>query len=218
MVARPTADSELERRSEAARKTLRQRNDLPASTSAGDRDEFQRQIEDIVLDLVRTVPDGVADLDSRELLERLVLLRRATLAGREVDALRISMEMDDIIRRIRSRVAHDKLDDAEVALAYVLHALEGTDSKRLAAVLGVTPKTVSNWRKGSDIRGANADRIRLVARCAFELRRTMTSTGLALWFERPAAQLQERSPVQVMDEGLPLAWESLTAFLAGSHG
>jgi hypothetical protein len=214
-VVRP-AESEIEQKSDAAR-TLLRRADSVDRAGTTERDTHQRQIEDIVLDLARLVPDGVADLDVRELLEGLVLLNRATVERREQDALRQSMEMDDIVRRIRARVAHERLDEPSVALAYVLRALEGMDTKRIGSVLGVSAKTVNSWRKGSDIRAANADRLRLVARCAFELRKTMTVTGLGLWFERPVAQLGDRSPVQVMDEDLSTAWESLSDFVSRSH-
>jgi hypothetical protein len=58
----------------------------------------------------------------------------------------------------------------------------------------------------------------LVAQLVWYLRYSMTATGLLLWFENPADQLGERSPLDLIDEDVAAAWAPLVAYARGGRG
>jgi len=70
-------------------------------------------------------------------------------------------------------------------------------------------------------RGPNVsevERVMLVAQLVWYLRYSMTATGLKLWFENPADQLGQRSPLELIDDDVASAWKPLVAYARGGRG
>jgi hypothetical protein len=123
-----------------------------------------------------------------------------------------------VVRRVGRRLEHDALDVPRTAADYVLAALPGAGAGELGRLLGVSTKTVGAWRAGRPVT-RNADRVVLAAQVLTHLRGSMTPRGVLLWFDAPRAQLDGRTPLQLLDEDGPAAArEPLTALARGLRG
>lgn len=118
---------------------------------------WYRGVEDAVLDLSNAMPEGVDDYDARKLLEFMLELRRrlendphAEDSGGEIELT--TMQMADVVKRIRRRLLHQRLDDPRIAVDFILRTLAGVPIAEVAALLGVSTKTVTAWRQGSAVR------------------------------------------------------------------
>lgn len=71
----------------------------------------------------------------------------------------------------------------------------------IAEVLGVSSRTLQRWAAGASVpSGAEASRLRLVARLVNNLRHAMTSNGVLLWLKEPHRDLGGRAPADLLDE------------------
>jgi hypothetical protein len=194
---------------------------LPATTAA--RLTWFTRLEDAILALVRALPDGGDDYDAGRMFEFSVALRRAIEAapdGADPDgAIELAaLSVGDVVRRVGRRLEHDALDAPRAAADYVLAALASAGAGELGRLLGVSTKTVGAWRAGRPVT-RNADRVVLTAQVLTHLRGSMTPRGVLLWFDAPRAQLDGRTPLQLLDEDGPAAArEPLTALARGLRG
>src|SRR3954469_5950897 len=174
-----------------------------------------RAVEDAVLDLANALPAGTEDYEARQLFVFLTELRRAI--ENNGDTALAAMRMADVARRLERRLAHAVLEDPDDAARYVLTQLDALGVTALAKLLGVSTKTVGAWKAGRPVK-QKVERVMLVAQLVWYLRYSMTATGLLLWFENPADQLGERSPLELLDEDVSGAWATLVAYARGGRG
>ena len=80
----------------------------------------------------------------------------------------------------------------------------------VAHLLGVSPRQLQQWLSlhGTSPEGADAARVRIVARAAIALRHTFTGPGVVRWFARPHPRLGH-PPADLLDD--PLQAPTLTA-------
>jgi hypothetical protein len=204
----------------------------PASdTSVDDRSAVEvverrrvwyRDIQDAVLDLSKTFPEGVDDFDVRKLLEFVVGLGHLieddeTAADEKGEIELATMHAADVVRRIQRRLLRQHLDDPGAALGFIFGTLQGVAAGELARLLGTSTKTIGSWKKGGAVRQtAKLHRILLVAQVLTYLRDSLTPHGLILWFEAERDQLDGRTPRQILDDE-PGAYELVLDLAKGSR-
>lgn len=194
-----------------------------ASTAALTSRAYQR-LEDLVLDLSQDLPEGTQDYAGRKLFEYLVELRRAlglpsggalsTPKG-QAAALLALMKIGDVLRRLERRLEHAQLEDSAEAARYVFRVLADLSDADVAGLLGVSARTVGNWRRGGVVR-AN-DRVVLVAQLLTYLEGSMTQRGLLLWFASQQDALSV-SPCELLGSDLGEARRLLIPLARGARG
>ncbi len=213
---------------------------LKAETIAGETDSLRRvlsaasaaelaqayqRLEDLVLDLSHDLPEGTQDYAGRKLFEYLVELRRAlgmpgvaSLASDEgrAAALLALIKMGDVLRRLERRLEHAQLEDGGQAARYVFRVLRDLPDADVAGLLGVSARTVGNWRRGGVVR--HSERVVLVAQLLTYLEAAMTQRGLLLWFASPQDGLSGRSPCELLAGDLASARAQLVPLARGSRG
>lgn len=175
------------------------------------------EVEDAVLSLSGMLPAGVEDYEARQLLRFMTELRQALDAADSGAAELAAMQMGDVVRRLGRRLEHAALEDPEEAARFIFKELDSLSATDLASLLGVTTKTVGNWKAGKPVK-QKVDRLRLVAQLVSYLRHSMTPTGLLMWFENPADQLKRKSPLQLIDADVTKSWLPLVSYARGGRG
>ena len=203
--------SERERRPEAA---------LDGSLSG--RWAWYQSLEDRVLDLSNSMPEGPEDHDARKLFEFLIELRRAITNDPEAgdergDVALATMRMRDVVHRIGRRLEHNVLDDPQLSARSVFATLANIGVGDLSRLLGVSTKTVNAWKAGGPVT-RNADRVVVLAQLLTYLRSSMTSVGLVMWFDAPRHQLSGRTPLELLNDNEAAAREMLVSLARGTRG
>jgi hypothetical protein len=179
-------------------------------------------VEDAVLDLSNTLPEGTEDYDARRLFGFLIELRRAITADGEAtdaggDMGLAAMRMRDVAGRIGRRLEHDILDDPRAAARSIFTTLANVGVGDLARLLGVSTKTINTWKGGGAV-SRGTDRVVLVAQLVTYLRPSMTAVGVVMRFDAPRPQLAGRTPLQLLDENVAAAREALSPLARGARG
>lgn len=179
-------------------------------------------LEDAVLDMSNSLPEGTEDYDARKLFEFLIELRRAITADPEATDERgevelATMKMRDVVRRIGRRLEHNVLDDPNSAAQSIFATLPSIGVGELSRLLGVSTKTVNTWKGGGPVT-RNAERVVVLAQLLTYLRSSMTPVGLVMWFDAPRHQLGGRTPLELLDENEAAAREALVSLARGSRG
>jgi hypothetical protein len=181
-----------------------------------------RQVEDAVLDLSNAMPRGVEDYDVRKLLGFVVDLRRRLEADPDASdsdgAVDLAtLQMADVVGRVRRRLLHEELDDPTAAVQFTLGALSGVGVSEISKLLGVSTKTTGAWRQGAPVK-QNARRVVLVAQVISYLRASMTARGVLMWFESERDQLGMRTPLELLNDEEASAHASLVGLARASRG
>ena len=179
--------------------------------------EWYGSVERVVLELSASLPAGVEDYEARQLLRFMTELRQALDAGDSGAAQLAAMQLGDVARRLGRRLEHASLEDPDEAARFVFEQLDSLSATDLASLLGVTTKTVGNWKAGKPVK-QKVDRVRLVAQLVAYLRHSMTPTGLLMWFENPADQLKRKTPLQLIDADVSSSWLPLVSYARGGRG
>jgi hypothetical protein len=183
---------------------------------------WYRRLEDAVLDLANALPAGTEDYEARQLFVFLTELRRAidedARSTDKAGRVRLAaMRMADVARRLERRLQHSVLESPDEAARFVFAQLDSAGATELARLLGVSTKTVGAWRSGKPVK-QRVERVKLVAQLVSYMRYSMTQTGLLMWFDNEADRLGGRSPLQLLDESVPGAWEPLVSYARGGRG
>lgn len=158
-----------------------------------------------------------------ELLLTLEDLRRAIEA--DPDALdeqwhaRAAMQiMRVVVMAMLRQIDHHAIDDPVFAARLVIKEFERIETREVARLLGVTPKSVDNWRRGrvEQIK-RNPARISLIGQLVYELRRGTTPRGVLLWFDAPREQLRGRTPRELLDADVADAARRLIPLARGGR-
>ncbi len=178
------------------------------------RADWYHDVENALLDLSSSLPQGTQDYEARKLFEFLIELRRAIDDDPEArdEQLRVELatrKLSDVIGRIERRLTEAELDDPRRAASFVLELLGATKVGDVAELLGVSTKTVGAWRAGKPV-ARNVERVVLVAQLLELLRTSMTPSGLVMWFHASREQLDGATPLAVLDDDLPQAREQLS--------
>lgn len=184
---------------------------------------WYRQVQDAVLTLSATFPDGVDDYDLRKLLEYTVELGKLIEADREGmdpegEVELAWMRTADVLRRIQRRLFHQNLDDPAAALELIFGVFANVNLADVARVLDTSTKTAATWKAGAPVRhSAKRRRIVTVAQVLSYLRDSITPHGLVMWFDAEREQLGGLTPLQVLDEDAN-AYARLIDLARGSRG
>ncbi len=193
-----------------------------ALPSAERRAAWFRRVEDSVLDLSNSMPEGVEDYDVRKLLGFVVDLRRALESDpdardRNGEVEIATMRVADVVKRVGRRLLHERLDDPQAAAAFVLETLGEVSVSEVAALLGVSTKTVGSWRQGSRVRN-NTRRVIVIAQVLSYLRASMTATGIVMWFDAERDQLGGLTPLALLEQNEASAHATLIGLARATRG
>jgi transcriptional regulator with XRE-family HTH domain len=201
--------------------------DLPGAARGADSATARayQRLEDLVLDLSHDLPEGTQDYAGRKLFEYLVELRRAlarldasdggAAQGRAAVLLAL-IKMGDVLRRLERRLEHAQLEDSGEAVRYVFGVLRDLPDADVAGLLGVSARTVGNWRRGGVVRPN--ERVVLVAQLLTYLEGSMTQRGLLMWFASPQDGIGARSPCELLAGPLDEARRVLVPLVRGARG
>jgi hypothetical protein len=175
-----------------------------------------------VLDLSNSMPEGAEDYDVLKLLGFVVDLRRALESDpdahdRTGEVEIATMRMADVVKRVGRRLLHERLDDPQAAAAFVLETLGDVSVSEVAALLGVSTKTVGSWRQGSRVRN-NTRRVIVIAQALSYLRSSMTATGIVMWFDAERDQLGGLTPLALLEQDEASAHAKLIGLARATRG
>lgn len=175
-------------------------------------DTVSPDVEGALQALVDALPDAPESLGAAD--PYLVsALYASTMRG--LDALR---EGDGRVRRrelraplerarqaLRDLIVNEPVMDDKAATELVIWLLELHQIPRteLARVLGVAPKTLQRWadpETASSPKGAEARRVRVLAKVVNQLRWSFSPTGVIEWLERPHPALKGEEPRTLLDD------------------
>ncbi len=187
-----------------------------------ERDRWFERVRDEIVRVTRN-PGWRDHALARELLLTLEELR-AEIA-RDPDGLdegwhvRYAMKiMQDVVRAMLRRLDHEAIDDPAFAARFVAEELAGVEVGEVARLLGVTTKSVQNWRRGRVERiRRNPDRIVLIGQLIYDLRNSTTPYGVLLWFDRSREQFGGRAPRELIDADLSDAAAKLRPLARGGR-
>lgn len=125
----------------------------------------------------------------------------------------------DVVTTLHRELDHKSIDDPVHAAKYVTDYFGDVDQGEVGELLGVDPRTVRDWKAGraKTIR-KDPDRVILVAQLVYDLSRMMTPRGVLLWFRRPRHQLDDKSPMEAIEQGRPGYDDELRSLARGSRG
>jgi hypothetical protein len=194
----------------------------PEVSRAERRWAWYQRLEDAVLDLSNSLPEGTEDYDARKLFEFLIELRRAITADTEATDERgnvelATMKMRDVLNRIGRRLEHNILDDPQAAAQSIFTTLSNIGVGDLARLLGVSTKTINTWKAGGPVI-RKTERVVVLAQLLTHLRASMTPVGLVMWFDAPRHQLGGRTPLELLNENQAAARETLMSLARGARG
>jgi uncharacterized protein (DUF2384 family) len=186
-----------------------------------------------VVGLVEDAADAIAAGDSDEIavVNPWVWIRlqgaalRAQAALREEDPqrrshLRLALEqMRFLFARIAEREPIGEDRPASEVARWLELTLPSITQSRKAALLGISARTYQRWvsdRETTTPTGEDERRLRVVARIVNQLRHSLTGPGVIDWFEHPRADLDDASPMEVLND--PERLELLLAAAAASRG
>jgi DNA-binding transcriptional regulator YiaG len=194
----------------------------PDASGVECRWSWYQRLEDAMLDLSNSLPEGTSDYDARKLFEFLIALRRAITADSKATDERgkvelATMKMRDAVSRIGRELEHNILEDPQAAAKSVFTTLRNSGVSELARLLGVSTKTIKTWEAGGPVT-RKTKRVVIVAQLLTDLRYSMTSVGLIMWFDAPRRQLGGRTPLDLLNENESSAQEMLISLARGARG
>ncbi len=201
------------------------------SAGAGDRQgdwavrraQLIEEVIDCILDIANGMPEGVDDPGVTRMLSRAVELQRAASNDPEGDdpdwgVRQAVRNLKDTVQLMERRLSRLNLEDPAEAASFVIKALQNVETQRVAKLLGVSAKTVSQWRgdKVAAIKKAPG-RVVFVAQLVRYLQSSWTPHGILAWFETPRQRLAGKAPLQLIDSEDAEAWEQLRELARGSR-
>jgi hypothetical protein len=194
----------------------------PESSPIERRAAWYQRLEDAILDLSNSLPEGTEDYDARKLFEFLIELRRAIAADSEGtddegDVELAVLKMRDVLSRIGRRLEHSILDNPQVAAQSIFQLFANISGGDVARLLGVSTKTINTWKAGGPVT-RKTERVVTLAQLLTYLRSSMTPVGLVMWFDAPRPQLGGRTPLELLNENEAAARELLVPLARGARG
>lgn len=124
-----------------------------------------------------------------------------------------------VVQAMLRQIDHEAIDDPAVAARFVAEELRNVDAGKVARLLGATTKSVRNWREGrvEQIK-RNPERITLIGQLVYELRNSMTSHGILLWFDAPRDHWGDRTAREMIDANVADAARKLLPHVRGGRG
>lgn len=123
-----------------------------------------------------------------------------------------------VLRAMVRQLMHNAIDQPVQAARFVAETLADVEVVEVGRLLDTTPRMVGNYRKGevAQIR-KNPARVTLVGQLVYELRGSMTSRGVLLWFDARTPELGDRTPRELLDEDPATHRPALISFARGGR-
>lgn len=187
-------------------------------------DDLRLYLEQLADDVAALTSEAPSEVDPYLLLAAQGALIGALRALDSGDAAAARREMRTRLEQMR-QVFRDIAeggplyeDRSAKEIARWLASVLDTSQASLAELLGVSARTFQRWISTADSagpEGEDARRVRVVARIANHLRHALTGPGVVRWFQLPHPQLDDRRPLDILDD--PQAAERLTRLAASAR-
>ena len=156
-----------------------------------------------------------------ELEEAVRRLSERTSCGLSGDDGQQQLELEalkalEIVRRMEIQLDQAEFDNPDLAAAYIFEHTSSWTTPNLAELLGVSSKTVGTWKSGGAVK-TNEPRVQLAALLIYFLRAGHTELGMQFWFNNPAHQLGDRTPLEIMNKQGERAEVQLIAYARGGR-
>jgi hypothetical protein len=202
----------------------------PAPTTGDDGRDERVDRRDAFFRTLRTAVREIASSEAwrqHELKSELFLLleRLRDELDADPDATDPEWQVREVLQRMLvvlhamvRQLEHNELDRPERAAQFVARSLEDVEVGEVAQLLGISNRMVTSYRKGdvSTIR-KNPARITLLGQLVNELRGSMTSRGVLLWFDARRPQLQGHTPRELIEEDPVTHRSTLVALARGGR-
>lgn len=197
-------------------------DDVSRKRRVRERDRWFEHLRTEVVAIARSPAWRDHDL-TVELLLTLEDLHRAIEA--DSDALdegwhaRMAMQiMRVVVMAMLRQIDHEAIDDPVYAAKLVIEEFRHIEAREVARLLGVSTKSVDNWRRGrvEQIK-RNPARISLIGQLVYELRNSWTPRGVLMWFDAPREQLGGRTPRELLDADVANATRRLIPLARGGR-
>jgi putative toxin-antitoxin system antitoxin component (TIGR02293 family) len=190
--------------------------------SAGRRMSTLRTVPDDVAELVERIAEHLGGEPPRSffagtdpylgqvvLASALACEKALRAASEELASTRLRLGLERLRQALRDVIDESPTADTRSAKEVTrwLGAQVTVPQAQLAALLGVSPRTLQRWLSDSDPAGPDGydeARLRAVARVTSHLRHVFTAPGVVRWFERPHPQLSNQSPLELLGDPLQL--------------
>jgi DNA-binding transcriptional regulator YiaG len=166
---------------------------------------YQQRIKDTVERLVQV--DGElhkADFDPEWIAEFRGLLLdslRAIQNERPLDAFDKLLLNIEAMRHLLRDALDGHVEGSEEDIATVVRQLQQwlprASQPELAGLMGISTRQYQRW---GQMRSEPTRRAQIVARLIAVLRRSWTDAGVVAWFYRPRPELDDRAPIDVLDD------------------
>lgn len=186
------------------------------------RDGWFEHLRSEVIEVARSPAWRDHDL-TVELLLTLEDMRRAI--EDDPDALdegwhvRMAMQlMRTVVQAMVRQIDHELIDDPVAAAKLVIEEFRRIEAHEVARLLGVSTKSVANWRRGrvEQIK-RNPARIVLIGQLVYELRNSWTPRGVLMWFDAARDQLRGKTPRELLDADVANATRRLIPLARGGR-
>lgn len=123
-----------------------------------------------------------------------------------------------VVQAMVRHLDHKAIDDPVYAAKLAIDVFRDLEVGEVARLLGVSTKTVANWRRGrvEQIK-RNPARIALIGQLVYELRGGRTPRGVLLWFDAPRGQIGGRTPRELIDADVGEAARKLIPLARGGR-
>lgn len=194
---------------------------VPGAAVSPTREQFFEAVRAAVLSIARSPAWRTHDLTTELLLlvERLRDELGADTEGTDPEwrVREVLQRMLVVLQAMVRQLEHNELDRPEQAVRYVAQTLADVEVGQVASLLDITPRMVTSYRKGEVARvRKNPARVTLIAQLIYELRSSMSTRGMLLWFD--ARMVGDRTPRELIDEDPATYREPLLKLARGGRG
>jgi hypothetical protein len=168
--------------------------------------DVSRQIADTPREQWATVaPDAWIELQQAAMRAQRIALGGTDDRARRRELRLLLEELRFRLARLAEHAAYDPERPIDDVLRWLDDALPVPQTVK-AELLGVHDRTYQRWISAADAgrpNEADDQRARLVARLVGDLRHVLTGPGMVRWLRSPLAALDDRTPLEAIDEADP---------------
>jgi hypothetical protein len=128
-------------------------------------------------------------------------------------------QIEDLQEIMARKIERETLDHPAVATRFVIRQLRRIEPEGLARILDISEAAAAAGQSGeSPTEPVAPERAVLVAQLVYDLRNSMTTGGVVVWFETPRFQLDGRTPLELLNDDVKAAEKPLRSLARAGRG
>ncbi len=155
-------------------------------------------------------------LELEAVVERLAALVRASPSDHwEIDET--LAQVTEVLRVMTDEAVRRRLlAEPDTALRLILEALAGVSDGQIEKILGAKEGEISVWVR-TGVPARKTRRVGMAAQVILALQRSMSANGITRWFHAERAQLDGRTPAEVLDSDAETDMRTLRSLAQAPH-